>query len=108
MTQLTPEDDKLLALARSAAARIGATGAGAVRDDDGRSYVAASIALPSLTLTGLQLAVAQAAAAGAETLEAALFLGPDSDEPGIAAVRDLSRNAPIFAVVGTDITKLDS
>lgn len=104
---LTPEDEKLLTLARHAAARIGATGAGAVRDDDGRSYVAASIALPSLQLTGLQLAVAQAAAAGADTLEAALYLGVDPD-PGVAAVRDLSTTAPIYAVTDTDVRKLDS
>lgn len=104
---LTPEDEKLLTLARAAAARIGAEGAGAVRDDDGRSYVAASITLPSLTLTGLQVAVAQAAAAGAETLEAALYLGPDTD-PGVAAVRDLSATAPIFAVTGTGARKLDA
>lgn len=106
MSDLTPEDDKLLTLARAAAARIDAPGAGAVRDDDGRSYVAASITLPHLTLTGLQIAVAQAAAAGADTLEAALYLG-DTD-PGVAAVRDLSATAPIFAVTGTDVRKLDA
>lgn len=104
---LDAEDQKLVTLARAAASRIGASSAGAVRDDDGRSYVAASISLPSLELTGLQLAVAQAAAAGAETLEAAIFLGT-TDAPGTAAVRDLSRSAPIYAVDGTAIRKLDA
>ena len=100
------EDEKLVTLARSAAGRIGSSGAGAVRDEDGRSYAGATVALPSLQLTGLQLAVAQAAAAGAETLEAAVVLGA-GDDPGTAAVRDLSPTAPIYAVAGTDVRKLD-
>ena len=54
---LGPEDQKLVSLARSARARIGAARAGAVRDDTGRSYVGADVHLPSLTISGLDLAV---------------------------------------------------
>ena len=41
-----PEDEKLVTLARSARARTGAAEAAAVRDDIGRTYVAATVALP--------------------------------------------------------------
>ncbi|HEX6967532.1 MAG TPA: cytidine deaminase [Micromonosporaceae bacterium] len=96
--ELGAEDAKLVVLARGARARIGALAGAAVRDQDGRTYAAASIALPSLTLTALQLAVASAAAAGATRLEAAVVVGETSalDEAGRAAVRDLAPDAPIY------------
>ena len=94
---LGAEDGKLVTLARSARARVGAVEGAAVRDQDGRTYAAATVALPSLTLTALQLAVASAAAAGATRLEAAAVVTEAStlDGSGHAAVRDLSADAPI-------------
>ncbi len=87
---LTPEDEKLVALARSARARIGARSAGAVRDESGRSYVGADVALPSLTISGLDLAVAQAAAAGATGLEAGVVVTSEpADVQSVGAVADL-------------------
>jgi hypothetical protein len=74
-----PEDDKLVTLARSARARTGAAEAAAVRDDIGRTYVAASVALPALTLTALQAAVAAAASSGVTTLEAAVVVTPATE-----------------------------
>ena len=65
------EDAKLITLAAGARARVGAQTGAAVRDDTGRSYSGTDVVLPSLRLTGLQLAVAQAVAAGATALEAA-------------------------------------
>ena len=56
--ELSAEDGKLVILARGARGRVGAVEGAAVRDQDGRTYAAASVALPSLTLTALQLAVA--------------------------------------------------
>lgn len=47
MTELDAEDGKLVTLARSARARIGAPEGAAVRDGDGRTYAAATVALPS-------------------------------------------------------------
>ena len=61
---LSAEDTKLVTLARSSRARVGALEGAAVRDQDGRTYAAATVALPRLALTALQLAVASAAAAG--------------------------------------------
>jgi hypothetical protein len=94
---LSAEDQKLVTLARSSRARVGALEGAAVRDQDGRAYAAASVALPSLAVTALQLAVASAAAAGAKELEAAAVVTEAStlDGAGHAAVRDLGAEAPI-------------
>jgi len=97
VTELQPEDAKLVTLARSARARTGAAQGAAVRDGDGRTYVAATVALPSLQLSALQLAVAMAVASGAPGLEAAVVLGDDpADEAGEAAVRDVAAGAPVL------------
>ncbi|WP_018741536.1 cytidine/deoxycytidylate deaminase family protein [Salinispora oceanensis] len=95
--ELTAEDAKLVVLARGARGRIGAVEGAAVRDQDGRTYAAASVSLPSLALTALQLAVGSAAAAGCTRLEAAAVVTEAStlDGAGHAAVRDLAADAPI-------------
>ncbi|HEX7744564.1 MAG TPA: cytidine deaminase [Micromonosporaceae bacterium] len=96
-SDLGAEDAKLVLLARSARARTAAIEGAAVRDQDGRTYAAASVALPSLSLTALQVAVASAVAAGASRLEAAAVVTEAStlDGAGHAAVRDLAAEAPI-------------
>ena len=95
--ELGAEDAKLVTLARSARARTRAVQGAAVRDTDGRTYVAAAVALPSLELTALQVAVAMAVSSGAPGLEAAVVLGDDpSDALGERAVRDLAPNAAIL------------
>ncbi|MET7637921.1 cytidine deaminase [Streptomyces sp. NPDC005438] len=73
MTELTPDDEdrKLVTLARSARARNGAAEGAAVRDGTGRTYVASTVALESLSLSALRAAVVMAVASGAESLEAA-------------------------------------
>ncbi|WP_428964024.1 cytidine deaminase [Micromonospora fluostatini] len=95
--ELGAEDAKLVVLARGARGRVGAVEGAAVRDQDGRTYAAASVSLPSLTVTALQLAVASAVAAGATRLEAAVVVTEAStlDGAGHAAVRDLATDAPI-------------
>ena len=97
MTALDPEDAKLITLARSARARNGAAQGAAVRDTDGRTYVATTVALPSMHLSALQVAVAMAVSSGAPGLEAAAVLGADtSDDDGEKAVHDLAPDAPIL------------
>jgi cytidine deaminase len=97
MTALGAEDAKLVTLARSARARTRAAQGAAVRDGDGRTYVAATVELPSLSLSALQVAVAMAVSSGAPGLEAAVVLGDDpADAAGEQAVRDL---APAAAVL---------
>jgi len=94
---LSAEDNKLVTLARSSRARVGAVEGAAVRDQDGRTYAAASVVLPSMSVTALQLAVASAVASGASSLEAAAVVTEASmlDGAGHAAVRDLALSAPI-------------
>ncbi|GAB2458315.1 cytidine deaminase [Jatrophihabitans fulvus] len=94
---LDPEDAKLVTLARSARARTGAAQGAAVRDTTGRTYVAATVALPSLRLSALQAAVAAAVSSGADGIEAAVVLGEDpADDAGTAAVRDVTAGAPVL------------
>ena len=101
--ELTAEDAKLVTLARGARARVAAVEGAAVRDQDGRTYAAATVALPSLEVTALQLAVASAVAAGATKLEAAAVVteAPTLDGAGRAAVRDLAADAPIHVASPT-------
>lgn len=103
MTDLDPEDTKLLTLAKATRARVGTKEGAAVRDSDGRTYAAASVALPSLMLSALQVAVAMAVSSGATGLEAAAVVGPDEpDAAGLAAVRDLGgEGTPVMVADGT-------
>jgi hypothetical protein len=82
------EDQKLVALARAARVRIGAGTGAAVRDETGRSYTGADVALPSLRLTGLELAVAAAVAAGAQGIEGAAVVGGGGPAE-VAVVREV-------------------
>ena len=95
--QLGPEDQKIITLARSTRARVAAAEGAAVRDETGRTY-AAAVALPSLQLSALRLAVAMAVSSGAAELEAAALVS-DADEPDpgdLAAVRDIGPAAIVF------------
>jgi hypothetical protein len=84
-------------LARSARARTRAAQGAAVRDGDGRTYVAATVALDSLQLSALQVAVAMAVSSGAPGLEAAAIVGdPPADDAGTRAVRELAHKAPVL------------
>ncbi|HEY0487778.1 MAG TPA: cytidine deaminase [Mycobacteriales bacterium] len=95
---LDAEDQKIVTLARSSRARTGAAEGAAVRDTDGRTYAAVTVALPSLALSALQVAVAMAVSSGAEGLEAAAVVTASGGlEPaGLAAVGDLAPGAPVF------------
>jgi hypothetical protein len=93
-----PEDLKIITLARAARARVESAEGAAVRDETGRTYAAAAVALPSLQLSALHLAVAMAASSGATSIEAAAYVS-DSGKPepaSIAAVRELGPFAVVF------------
>ena len=74
MGDLSAEDAKLVTLARATRARVRAAEGAACRDSDGRTYAAATVDLPSLWLSALQVCVAMAVASGSRGLEAAVVL----------------------------------
>lgn len=90
-SDLPPEDAKLVTLARSARARSQAAEGAAVRDDMGRTYAAATVALPSLALTALQAAVAAAVSSGSDRLEAAavVTVSDELSADDVAVLADL-------------------
>ncbi len=91
MSELSAEDAKLVTLARAARARTGAAEGAAVRDEDGRTYAAATVELPSLRLTALEVCVAMAMASGSRGLEAAVVLtNAVGGVAGLSAVRDFA------------------
>ena len=93
-----PEDLKIITLARSARARVTAAEGAAVRDETGRTYAAAAVALPSLRLSALHLAVAMAVSSGATSLEAAALVtdGSGPDPADLAVLRDVGPDAVVF------------
>lgn len=88
--ELSAEDSKLVTLARGARGRVGAAHGAALRDETGRTYAAADVALPSLQLTAVQLTVATAVASGSRGVEAVVVVGADpNDALDLSAVVDL-------------------
>lgn len=90
MADLSAEDNKLVTLARATRARTGAEEGAAVRDSDGRTYAAATVDLPSLKLSAVQVCVAMAVASGSRGLEAAVVLTEAREvaAPDLAAIGD--------------------
>jgi hypothetical protein len=84
LSDLSAEDAKLVTLARAARARTRAAEGAAVRDTDGRTYSACTVALDTVSLTALQLAVAMALSSGVKGLEAAAVVtDADSVDPNV-------------------------
>lgn len=105
--ELDPEDAKLVTLARGARGRVGAATGAAVRDETGRTYAGADVRLPSLTISAVRLAVAQAAASGARGLEAVVVVGGDPDRGDLDAARDLGGAGVPVIVCAADGTVRD-
>jgi hypothetical protein len=105
-----PEDAKLLTLARSTRARTRAAEGACVRDLDGRTYAGATVALRSLQLSAVQVAVAMAVASGARGLEAVLVLGeaPEPREADLSVVRDFAGTGIPVHVAAPDGTLVDT
>jgi len=98
-----PEDVKIITLARSALARTGAPQGACLRDSDGRTYAAASVALPHLQLSAVAVAVAMAVSSGAEGLEAVALAGAagpsDGDLDVLADLPGRTGGTPTTAVL---------
>jgi len=92
VTELDAEDAKIVTLARAARGRIAAAEGAAVRDTDGRTYAAATVALPSLQVSAIEACVAMAVSSGSRGLEAAVLLtGADGvSEHDLDVLRDFA------------------
>lgn len=103
---LDPEDRKLITLARSTRARNAVAEGAAVRDENGRTYVAGTVDLDSLKLSALATAVAMAVASGAKSLEAAVVVSEaeTASDADRAAVRDLGGPTTPVLLAGPDGT----
>lgn len=102
MPDLSSEDKKLVTLARATRARIGAAEGAAARDTDGRTYAAATVALPSLQLSATHACVAMAVASGSAGIDALVVLGEsgalaDADR---AAVADFAGSGGVTVHLG--------
>ena len=116
MTELDPEDFKLVTLARAAQLRAWAPhtkqpeGA-AVRDTDGRTYSAGTVenADPTLTTSALRGAVVAAASSGARSFEAAAIVVQEARtfdaasavhvrEQDLAVLREFGAGVPVLLV----------
>ena len=93
------EDEKLVTLARSARARTGATEGAAVRDDMGRTYAAATVALTTLSLSAVQAAVAAAVSSGVQKLEGAVVVtdSQTAADDDLRVLAELGVDVPIVA-----------
>jgi len=91
MTELAAEDAKLVVLARATKARTGAEAGAALRDLDGRTYAAADVNLPSLTVSAIGICIAMAISSGAKGAEAVVLLGADmASAPDLAALNEFA------------------
>jgi hypothetical protein len=101
-----PDDVKLVTLARSTRARTRAAEGACVRDSDGRTYAGATVDLPSLQLSAVQVAVAMAASGAAHGLEAVAVLGDEAAvrEADLAVVRDFAGTGVAVYLAGLDGT----
>lgn len=94
--ELAAEDAKLVTLAKASRARISAAAGAAVRDQDGRTYTAATVERDSLTISALDLAVAMAISSGAGRLEAAAVAAEEDIAVSLAAARELAEPGAVI------------
>jgi cytidine deaminase len=69
MNSWNPEDDKLAILAKGARSRVQAKIGAALRDETGRTYASAEVAIGTLELSAVEMVVAQAVASGSTGVE---------------------------------------
>jgi hypothetical protein len=83
------QDQKLITLARAAAARTGARQGASLRDTTGRAYAAAGVDLEHLRLSAIAVAVAMAVSSGADGVEAVAVVGEAPSNDDLDVLRDL-------------------
>lgn len=70
MNNWTAEDEKLVTLAKGARSRVNAKSSAALRDNTGRTYSSAEVDKSFLSLSAVEITVAQAIASGSTGIEA--------------------------------------
>ncbi len=70
MNNWTAEDEKLVTLAKGARSRVNAKSSAALRDSTGRTYASAEVDKSFLSLSAVEITVAQAIASGSTGIEA--------------------------------------
>lgn len=102
-TETDPEDDKIIKLARAARARTGAAEGACIRDTDGRTYAATTVALPHLRLSAVAVAIAMGVSSGAPGLEAVAVVGEAPlSEGDRAVIADLGGDDVTILLAGPD------
>lgn len=96
MTIRNSEDLKLLTLATSSMKRNGAEQSAALRDGTGRTHVGNSVALASLALDALQVALSMAISSGAASIEAAVIVGRKPSAQAMENIREFSPNSVMW------------
>jgi hypothetical protein len=98
-----PEDAKIVTLARSVRALTRAAQGACVRDTDGRTYAGATVALPSLSVSAVGVAVAMAASSAAAGLEAVAVLGGDAlADQDLAVIRQFAGPGVVVYLASDD------
>ena len=92
------EDQKLFTLASASMQRNNVTQSAALRDGTGRTHVGNVIALDSLELDALQVALAMAVSSGAEVIDAAVIVGQRPSDISLENVREISKNSMVWHV----------
>jgi hypothetical protein len=87
----TPEDDKLVTLAKGARSRVQAETGAALRDETGRTYASAQVSVGHLVLSAVEVVVAQAVASGSTGVEAVVLCAGSGFSPSdIALVKEFA------------------
>jgi hypothetical protein len=97
MPELSPEDRKLVTLARATMGRTRASEGAAVRDQVCRTYAPAAVVLERLRLTALAVCVALAVSSGSRGLEAVVRLGGEG-RPDLRAVHEFAGDEVVVHV----------
>ena len=97
------DDQKLATLARTTRARTRAAEGACVRDQDGRTYAGATVALEHLRVSAVGVALAMAVSRGARRLEAvALVTEGELVAEDLAAIREVGGDAVTVFRCGPD------
>lgn len=111
MSSWNAEDDKLAVLAKGARSRVQAKVGAALRDETGRTYASAEVSVGVLTLTSVQMVVAQAVASGSTGAEA-IVISPEGEssisDSDVELVRDFAGTGVPLYVIGDAGEPVDS